>query len=215
MLGETSKPSPLPQPPVENSVQRRRAVKGRKDGGGGVAQVPACDLRSLLPPRRSSESPELPPSASWRRPHPSSCFQTLGWDRSRDPVPRGQPKPKGSTGSHSGRPRPGDDPRHCLNHPSVARRVSCLLLVLSPEKVRIGLAPGPGVRFAESSGNVGDWRRTPLQGDSLGLQRGGAPEPGRQAGNPRPRQESARVLQTHPRLHTSNTAQGRCAQPRM
>ena len=157
VLGETRKPSPSPNPQLKIVLRDAGLLKGEKDGGGGVAQVPACDLRSPLPPSLSSESPEPPSTGLQAKATPKFCFQTLGWDRSRDPGPRGQPKPKESTGSHNGRARPGNDPQaHCLN-PSL----SCTAGQLPPsrplpERVRIIWHPAPGVRFAVSSGNVGD-----------------------------------------------------------
>ena len=187
--------------------------------GWGVAQVPACDLRSPLPPSTSSESPEPPSTGLQEKATPKFCFQTLGWDLSRDPVPRGQPEPKRSTGSLSG--RPGGDPQaHCLN-PSLSGTAGQLPpSSSSPRKGENYLAPGPGGAVCRDLRECGGLQATPLQGDSLGLQKGVSLGASEAAGSPRRRQESARVLQTHPRLHTlSNTAQGdavpspECGQP--
>lgn len=207
-----------PNPQLKIVFRDAGLLKGEKDGGRGVAQVPACDLRSLLPPSRSSESPEPPSTGLQAKATPKFCFQTLGWDRSRDPVPRGQPKPKGSTGSHSGRPRPGDDPQaHCSNPSFRCTAGQLPPFSSSPRKGENYLAPGPGGAVCREIRECGGLEATPLQGDSLGLQRGVSPgaraagrEPAAEAG------ERPSPSDTSPPPHSQQHGpRGRCAQPRM
>lgn len=207
-----------PNPQLKIVFRDAGLLKGEKDGGGGVAQVPACDLRSLLPPSLSSESPEPPSTGLQAKATPKFCFQTLGWDRSRDPVPRGQPKPKGSTGSHSGRPRPGDDPQaHCSNPSFRCTAGQLPPFSSSPRKGENYLAPGPGGAVCRELRECGGLEATPLQGDSLGLQRGVSPgaraagrEPAAEAG------ERPSPSDTSPPPHSQQHGpRGRCAQPRM
>lgn len=71
----------------------------------------------------------------------------------------------------------------------------------SPRKVENYLAPSPGCGCRELR-ESGIWRQPHSKESLWGCKGESAPEPGRQKGSPQPRRERARVLQTHPRLHT-------------